>query len=305
MRSKVFKRLFAALALITFLGAFYVGHFLLPQIMVKTGDPINKLRKLGAQYQNPNEAGLDFDSISIKSFDSLTLAAYYIPTTDSLAKATIIMLHGIRAYKEHFISISKMLVDSGYNVALLDNRAHGDSEGEYCTFGVKEKNDVAVLIDYLEKHYQATNIGVWGQSLGGAIAMQSLAADKRIKFGIIESTFSNCKEVAHDYINRFAPFLPRFYASYIIYRGAKMANFKLDDANPKDAAILVDQPIFLAHGVDDDRINIKYSKENLSSLKSKNVSYLPVEGANHVNVWQVGGSEYFKRVFEFLHLQEN
>ncbi|MGB0430350.1 MAG: alpha/beta hydrolase, partial [Bacteroidia bacterium] len=231
---------------VIFIAAIFYGFYdLIPRSMVMTGDPVNKQRKLLASYQNPKEIGLEFDSISYNGFENLNLQAYYIPTTADSSTSTIIMVHGIRAYKEHFLSIAHDVAAKGHNLVLVDLRGHGDSDGTFCTFGVKEKYDIKALVDVIIDKYAAKNIGIWGQSLGGAVAMQTLAIDQRIKFGIIESTFSNFEKVAHDYIKRMAPFLPEWYRNFMIWRGEQMADIKASDANPMDAAKSINQPVLL------------------------------------------------------------
>jgi alpha-beta hydrolase superfamily lysophospholipase len=114
------------------------------------------------------------------------LSSYLTYSSLDTVKGTIILLHGIRSNKESFIGLNTKLSKLGFNSLALDSRAHGQSSGTHCTFGVKEKKDISELISTLsEKEGITENIGVWGQSLGGAIGLQALENDKRIKFGII------------------------------------------------------------------------------------------------------------------------
>jgi len=56
---------------------------------------------------------------------------------------------------------------------------------------VREKKDGLERIIALENDDDINqNIGILGRSLTGAIGLQALGSDKRIRFGIIESTFS-------------------------------------------------------------------------------------------------------------------
>lgn len=300
---KRFKKLWKWLLLLFVAAIFYGFYDLIPRSMVMTGDPVNKQRKLLASFQNPGELDLAFDSITYMGYEDLQLEAYYIPTTKDSTTATILMVHGIRAYKEHFIKKSPDLAAKGYNIVLVDLRAHGDSEGKFCTFGIKEKYDIKALVDVIISKYKCENIGIWGQSLGGAVALQSLAFDKRLQFGIVESTFSNFEKVAHDYIKRMGPFLPEWYRNFMIYRGEQIAGIEAEDCNPIDAAKKVCQPVLLIHGTSDNRISFKYAKENFVALKSEKKEFLPIEGALHSNVWQVGGDAYFQKVYNFIEEQ--
>lgn len=295
--AKRIKKLLIPLLVLAGIGLI-VAHFQAPYLVARTNDPINKLRKLQAAHSDPGGVGLDFDSFSIVTNDQLTLKGYFIPKAQ--AKGTIIMLHGIRAYKEHFIQIASRVHQEGFNLVLLDNRAHGQSDGEYCTFGVKEKEDVSVLIDYLIAREVKGSIGLWGQSLGGAIALQSMAHDHRVSFGIIESTFTQFSIIADDYFVRFAPFVPKWYRSYLINKGAKLADFDPQDAQPIVSATQITQPVFMAHGSIDNRIDVKYASELFEAIPATTKELYIIEGANHVNVWQTGGEQYFTRVFDFL-----
>ena len=52
----------------------------------------------------------------------------------------------------NFIDLSTFLSENGFNSVALDLRAHGESEGQLCSFGVNEKKDIQKLIDYLPQH---------------------------------------------------------------------------------------------------------------------------------------------------------
>jgi alpha-beta hydrolase superfamily lysophospholipase len=55
----------------------------------------------------------------------------------------------------------------GYNVLLLDFRAHGASGGNTCTIGYYEAEDVKLAYNFL-KDKGEKNIALWGISMGAA-----------------------------------------------------------------------------------------------------------------------------------------
>ncbi|ARN77291.1 hypothetical protein BST97_04450 [Nonlabens spongiae] len=58
----------------------------------------------------------------------------------------------------------KWVHDLGFNTVAMNLRAHRSSNGDFCTFGAKEKFDVQkVTQKLLQSGHQ--NIGVWGQSV--------------------------------------------------------------------------------------------------------------------------------------------
>lgn len=236
-----------------------------------------------------------------QSKDNLKLQVF-ISDNPTNSKETIILLHGIRSRKESFIQLGKWFLDNNYQFVAIDNRGHGKSEGKYCSFGYHEKQDIKLLIDELEKR-GCSNIGVFGQSLGGAIGLQSLAFDKRLKFGIIESTFNNFKEISTNYFCRITGISPNSSIAlnifpYCIKRAGKIAEFPIDSCNPSEHSRKINSPVLLVHGDSDKRIPIKNAMLNFKKIK--NCRFLKIKNANHSNIHQKGGEEYFEKIKEFL-----
>lgn len=252
----------------------------------------------------PADYSLNGEEINYKSFDGYNINGYIIRTDSSRQKGTIIILHGIRAYKEQFFGTCKMLADNGYNSVIIDLRAHGKSEGEYCTFGYSEKYDVKNLIDLLESRDDLSdNYGIWGNSLGGAIALQTMAIDERIKFGIIGSTFSDLETIVQDYAEDTFGFRIPVLVDYFLWESEIMADFDCDEVKPSESAKLIKQPVLIVHGDKDERISIDYGRMNYLNIASEEKEFYTVKGAGHLNLWEVGGDDYKNKIFEFLRKQ--
>lgn len=302
MKPKI-KLLFYTLTTAIALAALLV-HFYLPRFITEMKNPLIVLynaKYAGTKNQPYIESKNNGKFINYTSFDETHLQAFLTYAKTDTAKGTIIMVHGIRGSKAYFYEQSKILAKKGYNTVAIDLRAHGFSGGTHCTFGVKEKRDIAILLDRLNKAESIKDkIGIWGQSLGGAIALQALAYDERIQFGIIESTFSNFHLITNDYARQYMGFGIPAFTNYQIDRAAKIADFNPNEANPIEACQQIEQPVFMAHGANDKRIKIEYGKQNFEQLKSKKNQFYEIPNGNHYNVWQVGGDAYFTKIFEFI-----
>lgn len=300
MNKKKLKMIFIFLAL----SGFLFLHFYAPRFVTEINNPVialirSRLPKRTVTFKKEGSKG---KYIEFETKDKLILKGYLTYSNLDSTKATIILLHGIRSGKETFLSSTKKLADLGFNTIALDLRSHGESQGKHCTFGIKEKEDISALIDYLATSEKIqNNIGVWGQSLGAAVAIQSMATDKRIKFGIIESTFSDFKAITHDYFNYHLGFNIPFFTNYLVDRAGKIADFDPNDARPKKYCQKIEkEAVLVVHGNQDRRINIKYGRENFANIKSKNKEFLQIDGATHLNVREVGGEDYFNHVCSFI-----
>jgi esterase/lipase len=303
LRTKIIKRTFFIIIILGFL----LTHFFVPRLISEIRNPVVGLIKRNHNVKhdiNTNKTSeLKRKTISINSFDDIKLSASITYSNLDSVKGTIILLHGIRSNKDHFIDLSSFLSVNGYNSVAMDLRAHGESEGQFCSFGVNEKKDIKKLVDYLYEYEKLKRIGIWGQSLGGAISLQAMGIDERIEFGIVESAFTDFKTIVNDYFDLHAGFSFTPFTNYLVNRTGKIAEFDPNDAKPIKYCENIKQPILIVHGNDDERINIKYGQENFTKIKSTEKEFIMIDSANHSNVWKVGGEKYFDKVILFLDKQ--
>lgn len=85
---------------------------------------------------------LSKEDVYITSFDKVRLHGTYYYSKE--APATVILFHGWRSFGEFdFSLIIGKYIDAGFNILLVDERAHGKSGGKYITFGISESIDAA------------------------------------------------------------------------------------------------------------------------------------------------------------------
>jgi uncharacterized protein len=289
--------LFASL-LVLFLS---VVEFVMPYIGIKPyRRNVEDLRRWQAGV-TPEAYGLRGEKISIETRDSVVLQAWLCrPTSDDSLRGTVIVLHGIGSCKETQFGRAQQLAAHGYAALLLDLRAQGESSGEYNTFGFREKYDLQDVVSTLEERFQQKNIGIWGASLGGAIALQAMGHDPRICFGIIESTFDEYIKVCVEYGEDYLGFKSRTLAQHVVDKAGSIAHFESDSVMPYQYAARIRVPMLFIHGDQDEKIPIDFNKRNYEVCPSENKAWLTVPGGRHNNLWMVGGEVLKKTVDGFL-----
>ena len=100
------------------------------------------------------------------------MAGWYVPARNG---ATILLLHGYGGNRISMIWQADVLVKAGYGVLMYDERASGESEGDYRSYGWEDPDDVGGALAYLDQQANAGKIGIAGCSIGGQIALQSAA----------------------------------------------------------------------------------------------------------------------------------
>ncbi len=283
------------------LGSLVFIYAYVPNMIVEIKNPLIdfarssfydiKLRPTTQQTQN----------ISFKTHDGLLLNANIYKVNH--AKANIILLHGIRSSKEQWNDEANWLNQIGYNAIALDLRAHGQSQGRYCSFGYYERQDISDLIDFLQAQGFKQNFGIWGHSLGGAIALQTLAKDKRIKFGIIESAYADFKNISKDYSRYYLHFESDWLNDFLLEKASEKAGFSLNDVNPIDFCPQISQPVLIIHGTADKKINPANSRQIFTRINSNDKKLILVKGAGHTNIHQTGQKKLLDTIARFLNRQ--
>lgn len=108
----------------------------------------------------------------------LTLAGWWIPTPEPTPK-TAVLLHGYADAKVGALAWAPLFRSLGYNLLLIDLRAHGESTGQHITGGVNEADDLGAVLDELKLRFptRTEHLLLFGASLGGAGA--ALLATRR------------------------------------------------------------------------------------------------------------------------------
>lgn len=289
---KIIRRLLMILVVGLILGLL-VFHFFAPYLIIKP------LRKTSV-YQ-PKDYRLNGLRMEVRTKDSLLLQAYYVRSKYAKDKAIVVLLHGIGSCKEHLLGRSEYLAERGYASIAIDCRAHGKSEGDYCTFGYFEKSDISTILDDVQILDSISPIGVWGSSLGGAIALQAMEHDDRIQFGIVQSTFTELEEVVYAYQKRyFGGVGSRWLSNYALWRAGKIATFEPELVSPLRAAQTITRPVLILHGTADHRIPIEHGQTLFQQLKTTDKFFIPIQGGAHSNLASTNETTYFSAIEDFL-----
>lgn len=81
---------------------------------------------------------------------------------------SVILVHGIRANRMAMLGRAELFSRRGYSVFLFDLPAHGQSSGDYISFGKRESSAVSAALGRVRAKGKGGRVGVDGLSLGGA-----------------------------------------------------------------------------------------------------------------------------------------
>lgn len=124
-------------------------------------------------YGSPGDAGMRFEDIRFHSRDGTRLAGWFMPAQGT-PLGTVVHLHGnAQNMSAHWI-YAGWLPQRGLNVFTFDYRGYGQSQGSPDPQGIFD--DAIAALDYVRSRVDGARIFVFGQSLGGMLAIAAAGA---------------------------------------------------------------------------------------------------------------------------------
>jgi pimeloyl-ACP methyl ester carboxylesterase len=201
-------------------GAVTAAVILIPGLTQKSLDDYLRPRRTYAT-KTPADFGMAYRDAPLRTADGLQLAAWFIPGERA---ESLVMVHGLGSNRGELLSLGADLHARGYNLLLLDLRAHGDSDGGLSTLGVKEVEDVRTAIDFLVRQPEVDpdRISIYGASLGGAVALQAAERLPQLNSVVVDSTFASARWVVDHQLQQLLN-LPQWFGFLLLTVGGKQA----------------------------------------------------------------------------------
>lgn len=210
----------------------------------------------------PADVKLTVEEVQVPTADGLRLSAWLAAKPGAPA---IVLLHGYPAEKADMLPLAAALARR-FTVLLVDLRYFGRSQGRVTTLGFRERDDLSRAIDLLASRGFA-RVGVFGFSLGGAIAIGAAADDPRVAAVAAYSPFADLRTLAHELYAWMGPLrypfvgLMRLWSRVLL--GADVTAFP-----PVAAAARLTIPIYLIGSRDDEQIPFHHAERLREALSA-------------------------------------
>jgi len=215
----------------------------------------------------------------------------------------VLVFHGVADNRMGVIGHAELLLRAGYNVVMMDARAHGASEGPMATYGWLERNDTRAIVEELETTERPRHLFALGESMGAGIALQSAAVEPRIEAVVAEASFASLREASYDYAGlRRSPWLGKTLLApgtwTMIYRGESLAGFPAGEVSPEHAVATRAFPVFLICDANDVALPCRHTRRIYAAARGPKQMWV-VPGAYHSAALGYEPDEFRGRVLDF------
>ncbi len=220
-----------------------------------------------------------YEDVEIKSFDGLKLRAKYYFVKEGAPLQ--IQFHGYRSISTHdFAGGALECIRMGHNLLLVDQRAHGESEGRVISFGMKERYDVLSWTEYAVKRFgEETEILLYGISMGGATVLMAsnLPLPLSVRGILADAPYSSVEGIIKKVMR------DRNISALLFYPFVKLAarlfgSFGISDASPLLSVKETQIPILIIHGEGDDFVPCDMSREIAAAAPTAELRTFPEAG---------------------------
>lgn len=258
------------------------------------------IREADASFAHAGAHREDFD---VHASDGVLLRGWKVRAAQPNG-SWVLAFHGVADNRVGILSQSELLLREGYDIVMMDSRAHGESEGPIATYGWLERNDTRAILDSLVSTEHPLHIYALGESMGAGIALQSAAADPRIEAVVAEASFASLREASYDYAGlQQYPLLGKTVfapgAWMMLYRGQSLAGFPAAQVSPAQAVASRAFPVLLICDTADTTLPCRHSRQIYAAARGPKSLWV-VPGAFHTGAYGYQPDEFQRRVLSFF-----
>jgi uncharacterized protein len=238
----------------------------------------------------------NFKTVILTTKDSLKLEGWMIPVDH--ARGTVVLFHGHGGKKSGVLSEAAVFRNLGYNTFLLDFRAHGSSEGNTCTVGYRESEDVKLAYDHI-KNSGEKNIVLYGISMGASTITKAIN-DYGLQPSkvILDMPFGSMIDAVRGHIKMMKlPAEP--FSTLLTFWGGTEHGFWAFNLKPCEYAKKISCPVLLQRGKNDPRVSeneVKMIFDNIHSPRK----FVLYENSGHESLCKNEHAKWVNEVTTFL-----
>ena len=270
------------------------------EIKFLQSDSTSEKKNHEAFLYNPRSLNLPYENFEVKTKDSVTIKAWWIPS-EAKQNFLVIVLHDLNQSKISCLNMSQALHDRNLDVCLVDMRAHGSSGGNEFSPGMLAVSDVRLLLDSLSSQYYIDKLAVIGIGIGSAVAAQFTSVDDRVNALVMQSPFASLDKFLHSHYREKWSAMHNLYSFIAGIRIKNRLGYSLEKLNLPEICKSISVPTLVLAGNRDEEIPYLESVSVFDASAAEMKNFITINDAHHDDFEENGGKAYFDAISSFLH----
>lgn len=248
-------------------------------------------RSAKTKFYDPSKLNLNPEDVEIVNSEGTGIHAWWFNAATQPAKGTVVFFHGnAENLTSHFLTLS-WLPAEGYNYLIWDYPGYGVSQGDPSP----RANAIsgAAILDWVHKNKDDRPLIVYGQSLGGNVAMKVVLDKKEdipIKALIVDGTFRSYRGIARGKVSE----------NWVTWILQPVAWLVMSDAYaPEHLEKIAPIPFLVIHGQRDSVVRPQFGDEIFELAAEPKQQWKIPEGFHNDTFWR-HDKVYRKKLVEYL-----
>ena len=253
------------------------------------------------QEQFSDKSNIDYwnktEKIYIESQEGIKLCGFF---KDGGNNKIALIIHGFGGNHVEMAKYAKMFEQLGCDVLAIDNRAHGESDGKYLSFGQNEKHDVEKWIEKVLEINPNYKVIVFGISMGATTSLlTSHNHSDSIAAIIADCGYASASEQLRYFYNS-AKKKPMFVYKFFIDYAKRTKKIDIKNINAEKCVKDTKCPILLFHGEDDKFVQTENAHKIFASIPKGMGELHILPNARHCECMGKHPGLYKKIISEFF-----
>lgn len=245
--------------------------------------------------------GIPCEKTEITAFDGTVLRGRLYKSEENGERRLVICVHGFTSHGlREFAAVTPYLNSLGLDALLVDDRAHGESDGKYSGFSVLDRIDVKGWVEKYKQSYE--KIYLYGISMGAAtVAMVAADMKEDISGVVFDCGFTSPADSFAAVMKKACPHLsgkPIFFFGRIWCK--LILGFDFKKVSALEEIKKAECPFLFIQGDCDPTVPKEMSDRMFASCGSKNKRQEIFNGAEHVASLYVERERYEKLLKDFF-----
>ena len=239
-----------------------------------------------------------FKIVSVESDDRLILRGYF---KDNSSDKTAILIHGFCGSHYNMIDFAKLFEKRGYNILVINQRAHGISDGNFTTLGYYEGDDLKAWINFVTTIREDAKIVLYGISMGGTIVCMNASENcsPNVVLAISDCAFDNAYKIIFYSLKKEGIILKFFVNNFLRYsKITREVDFKKVDLTGKLKNTKI--PMLFVHGDQDDVVPLEMVYSLSNQVPEYRRQLFISRDAKHIESYKKNPKEFETNIDKFL-----
>jgi dienelactone hydrolase len=226
--------------------------------------------------------------ISATGVDGVPLHGWLIRNRgQGASRGLVVCIHGMWDSCARLMDVGERLSGEGFDVLLPDLRTHGQSGGEYLTWGAREVMDLNIMIGCCRQAgVSGSDIFTMGFSVGGGIAVQLAGAREDCRGCVALAPVASTRKIMRHLLRFWAPVMGRKKIARVIDRAGEIAGFDIDAVAAETSAANLGCPIAIAHGRIDPTVPHSHGKSIAKAAGENCIAFISPLRAHNSVLWK-------------------